>query len=103
ELAFGKDPSRALSASVSKVGGALAASAATVVCGLGLMGLAEFAKVRCGGPAIALSLTVALVASLTLAPALLRLLGKRVFWPAGVPTRTKRAGSDLWERISRVV
>src|SRR5262245_5603091 len=85
ELNGGKDPSRALSASVSKVGGALAASAATVVCGLGLMGLGEFAKVRCGGPAIALSLTVALVASLTLAPALLQLLGRRVFWPGKLP------------------
>ena len=39
------------------------------------MGFAEFAKVRCAGPAIALSLAVALAASLTLTPALLRLLG----------------------------
>ena len=47
------------------------------MCGLGLMGTAEFAKVRYAGPAIALSLGVALVAaSLTLTPALLRLLGK---------------------------
>ncbi|HKB38971.1 MAG TPA: MMPL family transporter [Gemmataceae bacterium] len=104
ELVGGKDLPRALGASVGKVGGALAASAATVVCGLGLMGLAEFAKVRCGGPAIALSLTVALVASLTLAPALLRLLGKHVFWPGGLPQAPKagRAGG-VWERISRGV
>src|SRR5262249_26586810 len=65
------------------VGGALAASAGTVICGLGLMALAEFAKVRSGGPAIAVSLAVALAASLTLAPALLRLLGRSVFWPIG--------------------
>src|SRR5262249_37477458 len=70
----------ALQRSVSAVGGALAASAGTVICGLGLMGFAEFAKVRCAGPAIALSLAVALLASLTLTPALLQLLGRAVFW-----------------------
>ena len=62
--------------SVGGVGEALAASAGTVMVGLGLMALAEFAKVRYAGPAIALSLGVALVASLTLTPALLRLFGQ---------------------------
>ena len=103
ELAGGKKLPQALAASVNKVGGALAASAATVVCGLGLMGLAEFAKVRCGGPAIALSLAVALAASLTLAPALLQLLGKAVFWPHGLPSPDHGPRRCPWERISRVV
>ena len=53
--------------------------------GLGLMGLAEFAKVRCAGPAIALSLGVALLASLTLTPALLRLMGRAMFWQKLLP------------------
>ena len=82
ELAHGHERAAALTRSVGGVGGALAASAGTVICGLGLMGLAEFAKVRCGGPAIAISLAVALVASLTLTPALLHLLGPIAFWPA---------------------
>ena len=104
ELAAGKTLDRALTASVGKVGGALAASAGTVICGLGLMGLAEFAKVRCGGPAIALSLAVALVASLTLAPALLQLLGRAVFWPNGLPQRTPAGHREgAWDRISRGV
>ncbi len=107
----------ALARSVGGVGGALAASAATVVCGLGLMGLAEFAKVRCGGPAIAISLAVALVASLTLTPALLRILGPIAFWPhkplaatrsvSAVRSQAERGNErwieDVWERISRHV
>lgn len=98
----------ALSRSVRGVGGALAASAGTVICGLGLMGFAEFAKVRCAGPAIALSLAVALAASLTLAPALLQLLGRAVFWPARlqvspVPQSSGTTADALWERISRGV
>ncbi|MGH7174145.1 MAG: MMPL family transporter, partial [Gemmataceae bacterium] len=81
ELAKGHEGSAALIRSLGGVGGALAASAGTVICGLGLMGLAEFAKVRCGGPAIAISLAVALVAALTLTPALLCILGPIAFWP----------------------
>src|SRR5262249_25245165 len=86
ELRNGQRLPEALGRSVKGVGAALVASAGTVTCGLGLMGFAEFAKVRCAGPAIALSLGVVLVASLTLTPSLLHLLGKRVFWPGPVPS-----------------
>jgi RND superfamily putative drug exporter len=103
ELSQGQAPPGALHRSVGSVSGALAASAATVICGLGLMGLAEFAKVRCAGPAIAVSLAVALIASLTLAPALLRLLGRAVFWPVDVPWRSANRDHGLWARISKAV
>jgi RND superfamily putative drug exporter len=103
-FAEGLGLTEAISRSVAKVGGALAASAGTVICGLGLMGFAEFAKVRCAGPAIALSLVVALAASLTLTPALLHIFGKAVFWPHGLPTRVCGTTQfDLWSRISRGV
>ncbi len=111
ELEAGKDGVEALAGCLGGVGEALAASAATVMVGLGLMGLAEFAKVRYAGPAIALSLGVALLASLTLTPALLRILGKVVFWPGSPPAPAKlrfhrqihiqRLG--LWDWISHGV
>lgn len=110
ELGNGHSGCDAIRKSVSGVGGALAASAGTVICGLGMMGFAEFAKVRCAGPAIALSLGMALLASLTLAPAILRILGNKVFWPARVPSPSLRqhrratgCSEPIWERISRVV
>jgi RND superfamily putative drug exporter len=91
----------AIGRSVGGVGGALAASAGTVICGLGLMWAAEFAKVRCAGPAIALSLAVVLLASLTLTPALLHLLGTRVFWPSREPVlRESRWQTTFWDWIS---
>jgi RND superfamily putative drug exporter len=103
-LADGMGPPDALRGSVATVGGALAASAATVVCGLGLMGFAEFTKVRAAGPAIGLSLIVALAASLTLTPALLRLAGTAAFWPVGMPRRSATPWRpDLWTRLSRLV
>ena len=90
ELEGGQPRDMAICRSVKSVGGALAASAGTVICGLSLMGFAEFAKVRCAGPAIALALGVALAASLTLTPALLRLFGNAVFWPR----KLKHVGSQ---------
>src|SRR5204862_1609923 len=92
ELESGFGGADALARSVKGVGEALAASAGTVMVGLGLMAMAEFAKVRCAGPAIALSLGVALLASLTLTPALLSMLGRAVFWPRQAPEPDFRAG-----------
>jgi RND superfamily putative drug exporter len=106
ELEHGHELPEAIARGVSGVGAALAASAATVMIGLGLMALAEFAKVRYAGPAIALSLGVSLLASLTLTPALLRLLGMRAFWPHK-PARRRRdarhAANGMWDWISTKV
>jgi len=112
ELESGFQITDAIARSVSGVGEALAASAGTVMVGLGLMALAEFAKVRYAGPAIALSLGVALLASLTLTPALLSLVGRAVFWPGKMPMpdfRLRIAGTEpapklgLWDHVSRFV
>jgi putative drug exporter of the RND superfamily len=111
ELEAGFDVKEALARSVGGVGWALAASAGTVMVGLGLMALAEFAKVRYAGPAIALSLGVALLASLTLTPALLGLLGRAVFWPRKAPQVIRVRLADMqtpqrlgvWDAISKAV
>lgn len=90
EIEKGGSLSDSLANAVGGVGVALTASAGTVMVGLGLMGFAEFAKVRYAGPAIAISLGVALIASLTLTPALLSILGKAVFWPGRPPRAQPR-------------
>ena len=105
KLQQGWPVSDAVRGSVRSVGGAIAASAGTVICGLGLMGCAEFAKVRSAGPVIALALAVGLVASLTLTPALLKVVGLFVFWPDKVKPRPAgvRRVPGAWDRISRFV
>jgi RND superfamily putative drug exporter len=80
----GADRETALRLAIHHVGGALAASAATVVIGLGMMVFADFGKFRYTGPAVAISLAVALIGALTLTPALLRMVGPLAFWPFAI-------------------
>src|SRR5207253_1924661 len=109
ELRAGFGISDSLARCLGGVGEALAASAGTVMVGLGLMAMAEFAKVRYAGPAIALSLGVALLAALTLTPALLRLMGTAVFWPGRPPKpdaqplpgpQPDKGRQSFWEWVS---
>ncbi len=84
ELERGLEPKAALEEALSQTGHALTASAMTTILGLGAMVFADFGKYRSGGPTIAMSLVVALLACLTVAPALLRAFGRSVFWPLGI-------------------
>ncbi|MCA9014680.1 MAG: MMPL family transporter, partial [Planctomycetaceae bacterium] len=71
----------AISNSIATVGSALAASAGTTMCGIGMMYFAEFGKFQQAGIAMSLSLSFVLLASLTLSPALLCLAGRLAYWP----------------------
>ena len=89
ELGGGLSSAAAIGRALGSVGHVIAASAMTTILGLGMMAFAEFGKSRNGGPTVALCLAVTLVASVTLAPALLRLAGPLVFWPFG-PHRARK-------------
>jgi RND superfamily putative drug exporter len=102
ELQAGASHESGLRRAIEQVGGALAASAGTVMVGLGMMVWAEFGKIRHAGPVIAVALAIGLAASLTLTPALLRLLGARVFWPWRIRHRLAD-DQDFWNRLSRHV
>jgi RND superfamily putative drug exporter len=96
ELQAESDIPLGVRSALSKVGAAIAASAATEIAGVGMMAFARFGKFHQAGIAISLSLLVMLAAVLTLTPALLRLTGKWAFWPHIKPA----AASVTWARAA---
>jgi putative drug exporter of the RND superfamily len=114
ELARGRSGPEALTEAIEQVGGALVASAGTVIVGLGMLWFSSFAKIQYTGPAIALSLAIGLLAALTLAPVLLHWLRGAVFFPFRPPHHEKGADpeqesleqiplSKTWGKIATVV
>ncbi len=74
--------SATLAGSVLVLGAVLASSAATTIAGFSSQAVAEFGMFRTMGPAMALAVAITLGAALTLTPALMRLFGSKLFWPA---------------------
>ncbi len=91
ELIRGRPRDEALKEAIRQVGGALVASAGTVIVGLGMLWFSTFAKIQYTGPAIALCLAIGLAASLTLAPVLLHWLRAAIFWPGRPPHHERGA------------
>lgn len=71
----------AVKSTVRAVGETIASSAGTVIVGLAMMVFAELGLYNTSGPSIAIGVAIALLAGLTLVPALLTILGHHTFWP----------------------
>jgi RND superfamily putative drug exporter len=100
ELDRGSDSEQAVAQSVSCAGKVLVFCALSTVAGMAVTVFADFGKLRYLGPTVALSVVVALVACLTLAPALLRATGRAAFWPHRLlpVRRTDAAAAGAFER-----
>ncbi|MFJ6432275.1 MMPL family transporter [Streptomyces sp. NPDC091416] len=81
ELTRAARPHEAMAAALRGCGPAVLASSATVAAGLLCLLAADLTSSRGMGPIAAVGVLCALLAMLTLLPAVLVLLGRRVFWP----------------------
>ncbi|MCX5380659.1 MMPL family transporter [Streptomyces sp. NBC_00091] len=75
-----------------RVGTAVTSAALTIVAAFATLGIASFGQFRVLGPAIAVSVLVMLLGSLTLMPALLAVTGRKMFWPSRALKREPREG-----------
>ncbi|NUS11545.1 MAG: MMPL family transporter [Streptomyces sp.] len=104
ELRRVPEPYGAMRAALRGVGPAVLTSAATVVAGLLCLLAADLNSSRGLGPVGAVGIVCSLAAMTTLLPAVLVLLGRRVFWPLipayGSPSR---AGRGVYQRIGGFV
>jgi RND superfamily putative drug exporter len=102
ELRRGKDSDHAVAFSLCKVGESITFSGLTVMGALATVAISSFGFYQGLGPALAIGIAVALLANLTLLPALLAVLGRSVFWPR-IPRVAEYKGG-AWGRIAgRVV
>jgi RND superfamily putative drug exporter len=81
-LRVGEDPKQAMVSSVARVGEVIASAAGVVIVAFLALLLSTLSLFRSLGPTLAIAVAVTLVAGLTLVPAVVSLLGRRVFWPS---------------------
>ncbi|MFE7749658.1 MMPL family transporter [Streptomyces sp. NPDC057428] len=102
ELRRHEDRHEAMARALHRAGPAVLASSGTVVLSMLVLLAAEMNSTRGLGPVAAIGVAVALVAMLTLLPALLVIFDRWVFWPVvphhGTPEPTERG---FWARAGR--
>jgi RND superfamily putative drug exporter len=102
ELRRHEDRHAAMAVALRRAGPAIVASAGTVVLSLLTLSFAELNSTKSMGPVLAIGVAVALLAMMTLLPALLVITGRWVFWPVkprfGSAEPTTRG---MWARVGR--
>lgn len=81
-LRGGDEPKLAMVNAVGRVGEAIASAAGAVIIAFLALILSTLGFLRQMGPALAIAVTVTLIAGLTLIPAVVSLIGPKVFWPS---------------------
>jgi RND superfamily putative drug exporter len=81
-LRLGEDRRTAMVSAVGRVGEAISSAAGVVIVAFLAMTLSSLSFFRSMGPSLAIAVAVTLLAGLTLVPAVVSLLGPRVFWPS---------------------
>ncbi|MEU6123374.1 MMPL family transporter [Streptomyces sp. NPDC047123] len=81
-LRAGEDPKSGMVHAVERVGEAITSAAGAVIVAFAALTLSSLGMLRSMGPALAIAVFVTLLAGLTLVPAVVSLLGTKVFWPS---------------------
>src|SRR5579862_458632 len=91
QLRRGEDPKQAMVSAVTRVGEVISSAAGVVIVAFLALILSSLSVLRSMGPALAIAVGVTLIAGLTLVPAIVSLLGTKVFWPSKSWQREPRA------------
>ncbi|MFE3269631.1 MMPL family transporter [Streptomyces sp. NPDC059215] len=103
ELALHTDRFTAVLAALRRSWGAIVASAGTVALGLLALLLSDLTNNRALGPVGAIGVVCAVLSSLTFLPAVLVLLGRAAYWPAGPRTSEGARAGGVWNRVADLV
>jgi RND superfamily putative drug exporter len=89
-LRAGDDPKTALVAAVARVGEVIASAAAAIVIAFMALLLAVFGAFTSFGPGLSIAVVLMAIAAVTLIPAVVSLVGTKVFWPSKSWQRTPK-------------
>lgn len=106
ELARTEDKHEAMRAAMRGVGEAILSAAGTILIATLALLLAVLRSNQALGPLLAIAIGIMLLASLTLVPAILTVLGRRSFWPFVPrfdPTHVSVEAHGIWSRIAGLV
>ncbi|MFG3255411.1 MMPL family transporter [Streptomyces sp. NPDC048172] len=81
-LRAGEDAKSAMVHAVTRVGEAITSAAGAVIIAFAALTLSTLGMLKSMGPALAIAVFLALLGGLTLVPAVVSLLGTKVFWPS---------------------
>ncbi|WP_338698750.1 MMPL family transporter [Streptomyces sp. Q6] len=81
-LRAGENPKQGMVHAVERVGEAITSAAGAVIVAFAALALSSLGMLKSMGPALAIAVFVTLCAGLTLVPAVVSLLGTKVFWPS---------------------
>jgi len=102
ELRRNEDRHEAMAVALRRAGPAVVASAGTVIVSLLALVIAELNSTKSLGPVLAIGVAVALLAMMTLLPALLVIFGRWIFWPARPAYGSAEpTSSGVWARVGR--
>ncbi|MEU4170394.1 MMPL family transporter [Streptomyces sp. NPDC026665] len=98
------DRPRAMRTAVRRTAESVLASASTIVLAMVALLVAASPALHGFGPYFALGVAVMALVAFTFIPALVLLLGGRVFWPGGIEKAAERSrGAGVWHRIAALV
>jgi len=102
ELRRHEDRHEAMAVALRRAGPAIVASAGTVIVSLLMLTIAQLASTQSLGPVLAIGVVVALLAMMTLLPALLVICGRWLFWPVKPAYGTEEPTTrGFWARVGR--
>src|SRR5579859_1127012 len=102
ELRRHEDRHEAMAIALRRAGPAIVASAGTVIISLLTLSIAELNSTKSLGPVLAIGVVVALLAMMTLLPALLVIFGRWLFWPVKPAYGTEEPTTrGFWARVGR--
>jgi RND superfamily putative drug exporter len=101
ELALGEQQDK-IQYTMRRIAPIIVASAVTVVIAFLCLSISKFGMTRTSGWALAIGITITLLAGLTLVPALMSLFGRYLFWPA-MKLPTPKLRKYGWSKIGQWV